>query len=271
VLPVSIFDGAIEGLRADISKLHKRITEERDEFSFRVLSQRAASLPVTDHRRMAFFAISSDSLSKSLFSGLPIRSTCYTQTQWSAAVALHFGIPIPALRAHIGKHIQAGMRRGGPFIVDDHGQSLLTAPALQGGHIQRNHNGICSNISDELREARYPHLGAGTHCSSKGISRNTLPLVTNETAIKNINGIIPDLVLQLGHLSRDENSLAGCDHLAGTKTLHASKQHSTGIQRTSASQYNKDKLKSNPITGSMLTNSMPNITSLVMRRCSSPS
>jgi hypothetical protein len=47
--------------------------------------------------------------------------------------------------------------------------------------------------------------------------------VTDETAMKKINGIIPDLVLQLGHLSRDEHSLAGCDHLADTKTLNASK------------------------------------------------
>jgi hypothetical protein len=36
--------------------------------------------------------------------------------------------------------------------------------------------------------------------------------------------IIPDLVLQTGHLSREENSFAGCDHLADTKTLNASKQ-----------------------------------------------
>jgi hypothetical protein len=48
VPPVSIFDGLIEGLGADISKLHKRIMEERDEFRSRGLSQRAASLPITD-------------------------------------------------------------------------------------------------------------------------------------------------------------------------------------------------------------------------------
>jgi hypothetical protein len=48
------------------------------------------------------------------------------------------------------------MRRGGPFIVDAH------------GHIQRNYIGIRSTISDEFREARYPHLGAGTHCTCKG-------------------------------------------------------------------------------------------------------
>jgi hypothetical protein len=40
-----------------------------------------------------------------------------------------------------------------------------------------------------------------------------------------MNGIIPDIVLQVSNLSRDENSLAGCNHLADTKTLNASKQH----------------------------------------------
>jgi hypothetical protein len=40
-----------------------------------------------------------------------------------------------------------------------------------------------------------------------------------------MNGIISGLVIQLSHLSRDENSLAGCDHLADTKMLNASKRH----------------------------------------------
>jgi hypothetical protein len=42
--------------------------------------------------------------------------------------------------------------------------------------------------------------------------------------MKRINGIIPDIVLQLGHLLRDENSLAGCGNLPHTKTLNVSKQ-----------------------------------------------
>jgi hypothetical protein len=54
--------------------------------------------------------------------------------------------------------------------------------------------------------------------------------------MKNINGIYPDIVLQLGNLSRDENSLAVCDHLADTKMLTASKHHYHRIQRISASQ-----------------------------------
>jgi hypothetical protein len=52
--------------------MHKRIMKERDEFRFRDLSQRAASLTVTDHRRMVFYTNSKDPLSKSLFSGLPV-------------------------------------------------------------------------------------------------------------------------------------------------------------------------------------------------------
>jgi hypothetical protein len=124
VLQVSIFDGPIERLGADISKLHKRIMEERDEFRSRDLSQRAARLPITDPRRMVFYANSSDSISKSLFSGfsiskslfsgLPVPNISLTKTQCSTTNALHFGVPIPALRAHVGKHIQSGSRRGGP-------------------------------------------------------------------------------------------------------------------------------------------------------------
>jgi hypothetical protein len=63
VPPVSIFDGPIEGFAADSKKLHKRIMEERHEFRFRDLSQRAANLPITDPRRIAFFANSNDPFS----------------------------------------------------------------------------------------------------------------------------------------------------------------------------------------------------------------
>jgi hypothetical protein len=83
VPPVSIFDGPIEGLGADISKLHKRIMEERDELRSRGLSQRAANIPVTDPQRMAFFANSIDSFSKSLFRGLLVPFICFTQAQWN--------------------------------------------------------------------------------------------------------------------------------------------------------------------------------------------
>jgi hypothetical protein len=49
--------------------------------------------------------------------------------------------------------------------------------------------------------------------------------VTNEDADIFLNGIIPDLIIQTGHHSPDEHSLAVSDHLADTKTLNASKQH----------------------------------------------
>jgi hypothetical protein len=49
---------------------------------------------------------------------------------------------------------------------------------------------------------------------------------------------------------------------SGPNSEKGTKRH----QRIPASQYNKDKLKSNPNTGIKLANSMNNITSLVMRR-----
>jgi hypothetical protein len=48
---------------ADNEKLHKWVMEERHEFRFRDLSQRAASLPITDPCRIAFFANSNVSFS----------------------------------------------------------------------------------------------------------------------------------------------------------------------------------------------------------------
>jgi hypothetical protein len=225
VLPVSIFDGPIEGFRADISTLHRRIMEERHEFLFRDLSQRAASLPITDPRRMAFYANTGDPSSKSLFSGLPVPRILFTNTKWSTTMALHFSVPTPALRAHVGKHLQSGSRRCGPYIVDANGLNLLTALSLRGGHIQRNHNGIYSTISDGLREAQIPHRGAGTNRSCKGTFRSACPAMTDKDAVKIMNGIIPDLIIQTDHHSPDKHSLAGCDHLADTKTLNANKQH----------------------------------------------
>jgi hypothetical protein len=88
--------GPSKGFWADISKLHKRIMEERDEFRFRDLLQRAANLPITDPRRLAFFANSKDSFSKSPYSGLPVPNVNITNTQWSTANVLHFGVPIHA-------------------------------------------------------------------------------------------------------------------------------------------------------------------------------
>jgi hypothetical protein len=148
-----------------------------------------------------------------------------TNTQWSTTNALYFGVPIPALRAHVGKHIQPGSRWGGPYIADAHGHNLLTAPGLRGGHIQLNHNGIFSTISDGLHEAQIPHCGGGTDRSCKDTFRSACLAVTDEDAGKIMNGIIPDFVIRTGHLSPDEHLIAGCDFLADTKTLNASKQH----------------------------------------------
>jgi hypothetical protein len=143
----------------------------------RDLSQRAANLPVTDPGGWCFTRTRKTRF-RSLFSAACPSPASTSRKQWISAIALHVGIPIPALRAHVGKHIQPGTPRGGPFIVDAHEHNLLTAPALRGGYNQRKHNGICSTISDGLRKARCPHLDGGTDRTFKGVFRNLSPAVT---------------------------------------------------------------------------------------------
>jgi hypothetical protein len=63
------------------------------------------------------------------------------------------------------------------------------------------------------------------HCTCKGIFWNAFPRVIDEEAIKNMNGITPDFIIQTGHHSPDEHPFAGCHHLADTKMLNASKRH----------------------------------------------
>jgi hypothetical protein len=85
--------------------------------------------------------------------------------------------------------------------------------------------------------------------------------------MKNINGIIPDTILQLGHLSPDERSHAGCGHLADTKTLKSSKQHYHKKSSNFGFAVNLRQTEVKSDAGRKLANPMPNITSLVMRRC----
>jgi hypothetical protein len=73
VLPVSIFYGAIEGLGADISKLHIRIMEERDEFRFRDLLQRAANLSANSARRNVHVLARVSTALVRPSSGMPVR------------------------------------------------------------------------------------------------------------------------------------------------------------------------------------------------------
>lgn len=79
-------------------------------------------------------------------------------------------------------------------------------------------------MSQWLRKASLPHLGGASDRTCKGIFRAALPPLDDD-ALRLINGIIPDFLLQFAHCSPDEHALAGRDHLADTKTLNASKKH----------------------------------------------
>jgi hypothetical protein len=63
----------------------------------------------------------------------------------------------------------------------------------------------------------------GTDRTFKGFFRSASSTVTDKDVRNKINGIIPDLVPQ--PVIFRATSIHGCDHLADTKALNASKQH----------------------------------------------
>ena len=68
----SILEKPLEGFGAGLSKVHKLIMDERAEFLFRVLTQRAEALPEDDPRRIAFFGNSADRFACALMGGMPV-------------------------------------------------------------------------------------------------------------------------------------------------------------------------------------------------------
>jgi inhibitor of KinA sporulation pathway (predicted exonuclease) len=79
--------------------------------------------------------------------------------------------------------------------------------------------------SSRLSIISHNHIVLLRSPSCKGTFRSACPAVTDEDAVKIMNSMIPDFIIRTGHHSPDEHPLAGCDHLADTKTLNASKNH----------------------------------------------
>ena len=138
-------------------------------------------------------------------------------------MALHFGVPIPALRTYVGKAIKTGNRRL-QAVVDPEGHTVLSTPTQRGGDFQYNHISVCNVISAWLRKASLPHLGGSSDRTCRGIFRAACPYV-DEEMLQSINGIIPDFLFQFAHIPEDDHSLAGRNTLGDTKTLNASRQH----------------------------------------------
>ena len=186
------------------------------------MKARALALDCDDPRRMAFLANGMDHFARHLLGSLPNASTHFTPLEWTTAVALHLGTPVPALKGLVGETIRNNPNS--PFTsVDPHGHNLTTIAGVMGGGTQRNHNAIARAISNDLRASGIKHKGGATDTTCKTVFRSAIPRSADipNDAEKHINSMIPDLVIFTKHIPSDVSPLGGADHLIDVKTLAA--------------------------------------------------
>jgi hypothetical protein len=220
--PSSIFDEPIEGFGFGIRKIHKTIQDERQMLQHQLITERAFNLPSDDPRRMAFLANGTDPFARHLLGTLPVASVPFTALEWTTAVALHMGVPIPALKNRVGETIRNNSNCSYSS-VDHFGHNLTTVAGIEGGGTQRNHNTIAKTISSSLLSAGVKHLGGATDRTCKTVFRSAIPrdAVINEDTGKQVNSMIPDIVTFTKNYSADQCPLGGADHLIDVKTLGA--------------------------------------------------
>jgi hypothetical protein len=125
---------------------------------------------------MAFLANGTDSFARQLLGSLPFGGVPFTPQEWTTAVALHMGVPIPALRNRVGETIRNNPKC--PLTtVDQYGYNLTTVAGIEGGGTQRNHNGIARVVSSSLSAAGIKHRGGATDTSCKTVFRDAVPRV----------------------------------------------------------------------------------------------
>ena len=197
-------------------KIQKRIQDERQSLQFKVLTIRASKLSVTDPRRMAFFANSTDPFASKLLGSLPDRQVPFSALEWTTAVSCHMGIPVPAIKTYVG-HIIRNNRNCPSLRVDPFGHNLSTVAGVLGGGTQRNHNQMAQVISTHLSLARILHLGGATDRSCKPIFHSATPHGdTPRSTDKDVNSIVADLAI----INKNNDGPLGlADHLVDIKTL----------------------------------------------------
>jgi len=229
--PSSIFDTPVEGFGYGIKKVHKAIQDERQQLQLQALTKRALELPVDDPRRMAFLANGTDLFARQLLGTLPHADVPFTSAEWATSVALHMGVPVPALQNRVGETIRN--HSNCPLMtVDPHGFNLTTVAGIEGGGTQRNHNGVSRIISSSLSAAGIKHKGGSTDSSCKTVFRAAIPggAIINDNNKTQINSMIPDLVTFTKHIPADSTVLGGADHLIDVKTLGAGQAYKSNSQ-----------------------------------------
>ena len=215
----NIYSSPIEGFGASMKKAQRRIQDERNRLKFQTLTLRAQELHIEDPRRMAFLANSHCALASTLLGNLPNAEIAFSANEWTTAVSIHMGLPIPSLKSSVGLLI-SNNENSRKLQVDPHGHHLSTVTEVKGGDTQVNHNCTARLVSESLNQAGIKHVGGGTDQSCKFLFRSAFPRgdVENSTEVK-IKTIIADMAILSKTMTNQP--LGNSDHLVDFKTLGA--------------------------------------------------
>ena len=140
--PPSILDCPIEGFGASIRKIQKSIMDDIQALNAKAVDRRMTALPLDDHRRKAWLAVTGNSFATQIMNGLPVPEVPITPTRWHVAASLYMGIPIKILNPYTGQTIDCGGAHNPT--VDQHGHNLLSLNHARGGGISAHHNSLIS-------------------------------------------------------------------------------------------------------------------------------
>ena len=220
--PESIYNTPIEGFGAAHPKLQLKITDERQQLRALVLHKRMEALPQHDPRGKAYHATRGNPFANTLFGSLPNPAVPMNSPEWTTAAAIHMGVPINALNHRLGEPIRnhANCRQ---LHVDRYGYNLSAATGVTGGHIQRNHGEAIAVVSQALAAAGIHHKGGNSDTSPKLIFHTAMTPsaieVTNTQHTKEINSIVPDLVIDASGPHLGDTSLGRATHVVDFKTM----------------------------------------------------
>jgi hypothetical protein len=205
-----------------IKNLGKAFSEAFSFLHHRDLIRRAQLLDISDPRRISFLACQENQFANSLFTSWPPCDIAFTSTEFIEAVARIFGAPSPALKHSIGKPIK-GSR--GSLTVDAHGYNILTASGVVGDHFRSLHDFVVQILVAYLHEVGIPHSG-GYRNTCKNLFSHVINIDEHDDIDKrNLQGIIPDILIKLEHLNRSPDSI-----FQGRQTLVDIKILSPGIR-----------------------------------------
>lgn len=171
---------------ANVSKLQRAITEQRERVQFQALDVELRALPAEDMRRAAW--VNLDRFSTVWVTSLPCNDAFLTNAEFMEIATFYYGLPSPACAGVLGQTIAATRHT-----VDLHGNRLTTL-TLPGDGWRTQHDAIKWRIHEDAKE-----MQARSRTEVYGLFAARIPQEgrsrANAQPTRKRQGLVPDLMI----------------------------------------------------------------------------